>query len=396
MRILVTANHGDIFSPKEGGDVRRHFLILELSKQNDIIALESDRYYSSYNKCESKIPIKNIRFFKEFYLFGKPLPMFTDLNLSFISNLLKIIRKDEVDLIQVSFPVGIVGAKLLLKIIGKDIPIVYDSHNVESDIVKITKRIPRSIKPIFIIYTYFLEYAAVKSSNLILAVSEKDKLNFLKKYKVNPKKLVVIPTGAKVRNQRSNEVDRNKTKKIFGIDKDEIVVMFHGTYAYPPNQEAIKLIEDYLAPESLRYKKNIRFVIAGHGVPKLERSNIKFVGFVDNLDQLLCAADIAIVPDTKKRTTGTTRVKLLEYLGFGLPVVATKTGIEGVDITNGVHAIVTDDVNQEFVEAIKYLADNEQERRRIGENAQKLIEDNYSWEKIGEKLNELYRNLLQV
>ena len=69
--------------------------------------------------------------------------------------------------------------------------------------------------------------------------------------------------------------------------------------------------------------------------------------------------------------------------------------IEGINAIKGEHAIVVDDVNEEFIDAIKYLIDNEQERERIGANARRLAEEEYDWDKIGEKLDKLYKTILE-
>ncbi len=43
------------------------------------------------------------------------------------------------------------------------------------------------------------------------------------------------------------------------------------------------------------------------------------------------------------------KLKVLDYMAVGLPIVATKKGAEGLDLVNGKHAIIVNDVNEEFV-----------------------------------------------
>ena len=121
-------------------------------------------------------------------------------------------------------------------------------------------------------------------------------------------------------------------------------------------------------------------------LPKNVNPNVK------DLYPLLHAADLAIVPI---RGGGGTRLKILDYMGVGLPIVTTKKGIEGINVKNGEEAIIVDDVNEKFVDAIKYLIDNKQEREKIGANARRLAEEEYDWDKIGEKLDKLYREILE-
>ena len=150
-------------------------------------------------------------------------------------------------------------------------------------------------------------------------------------------------------------------------------------------------IKNYIAQEIMKVDKDILFVIAGLGVPFFEDENIKSVGFVEDIYSLIHAADLAIVPIL---SGGGTRLKIHDYMGVGLPIVTAKKGIEGINAKNYEHAIIVDDVNEEFIDAIKYLIDNEKERKRIGANARKLAEEEYDWNKMGKKLDGLYKRIL--
>ena len=100
--------------------------------------------------------------------------------------------------------------------------------------------------------------------------------------------------------------------------------------------------------------------------------------------------DIAIVPLT---TGGGTKLKILDYMSIGLPIVTTKKGIEGLNVKNDEHAIIVNDVNDVFIDAIKYLIDNGEERKRIGANARRLAEEEYDWDQIGKKMDDLYKRI---
>ena len=65
---------------------------------------------------------------------------------------------------------------------------------------------------------------------------------------------------------------------------------------------------------------------------------------------MLNSSDIGIVPILHG---GGTKLKIFDYMGVGLPIVTTKKGIEGIEAKNGQHAIIVDDVNEEFINAIK-------------------------------------------
>ncbi|NHW88881.1 MAG: glycosyltransferase family 4 protein [Archaeoglobales archaeon] len=79
-------------------------------------------------------------------------------------------------------------------------------------------------------------------------------------------------------------------------------------------------------------------------MPKFEKDGIKFL---DDIYELLVASDIAIVPILSGSGT---RVKIMDYLNVGLPIVTTKKGIEGIEAENGKHAIIVDDVRYVYVD----------------------------------------------
>ena len=387
MRILATSNHGNTFNPKEGADVRKHNLIMGLAKHNDVIVLEADRY-----SCDNiQVPL-NIKadYFREYYLFGNPLSFLTDFNPSFISKIINVIRNEKVDLIQISFFYGIVVTKLTTLITRKKIPIIYDAHNVHGDTAK---QIPRDehiwpVRYFLLIYIPILERIVVKyAANHIITVSNEDKTSMIEKYGITEEKLTVIPSGAEIIDL-STLNSKNEDKKRLGIENNKIIILFHGTYSYSPNKEAMDLIIDYIAQIIGKEFKNVLFILAGNGTPIFEKMNVKSIGFVEDLYSLLNIADIAIVPILQG---GGTRLKILDYMAFNLPIITTKKGIEGINAKNGEEAVIVDGVNEEFIDAIKYLIDNEQERKGIGSNARKLAEEEYDWNKIGEKLNDLYR-----
>jgi glycosyltransferase involved in cell wall biosynthesis len=113
------------------------------------------------------------------------------------------------------------------------------------------------------------------------------------------------------------------------------------------------------------------------------------LGFVDEIYTLLKSSDIAIVP---LQSGGGTRLKILDYFAVGLPVVTTRKGIEGIAAISQTHALIVDDT-EEFIEALAYLIDHPDERKRLGTNAFELVETQYDWEIIGRRLNELYTGL---
>jgi glycosyltransferase involved in cell wall biosynthesis len=176
----------------------------------------------------------------------------------------------------------------------------------------------------------------------------------------------------------------------YGVDPSSKIVIFHGSYSHPPNEEAFRLIKDFIAPKFKELNENVQFVVGGSEVPVLETSNFKSVGFIDNMWKFLSMADIAIVPILRG---GGTKLKVLDYLSAGLPIVTTKKGIEGINAEDNEQVIIVDSVNDDFIDEINYFIENEDEMIRIGQNARKLAENKYDWNKIGDQLNNLLEEI---
>jgi glycosyltransferase involved in cell wall biosynthesis len=389
MRILVTSNHGNTFNPKGGSDIRKHNLVMELCKHNEMMVLESNRYADDQIHVPPNIMIN---YYKEYYFFGKPLSYFTDFNPSFISKIIKMIRSEDVDIIQNSFLQGALAIKFVILIMRRKIPLVYDAHDVVGDTVK---QIPPSLLPypiryFLLIYLPFLERLVTKYTvDHIITTSNEDKNRLIQKYGITEEKINVIPSGSKIIDSKSLG-NRNRIRNDFGVREDEIIVLFHGTYSYYPNKEAFDIIIKYIAP-TIRIKfKNVLFLLAGSNAPVFDSGNVKSIGFVNDLKSLLRIADIAIVPIL--RGSGT-RLKILDYMAFSLPIVTTKKGMEGIEMEDGEEANIVENVDEKFINAIENLINNIDERKRIGKNGQKLLMNKYDKEKIGEQLDILYNSI---
>ncbi|PKL66562.1 MAG: hypothetical protein CVV28_10485 [Methanobacteriales archaeon HGW-Methanobacteriales-1] len=374
-KILCVSPGPNIIDPKTGTDNRMHHLVSQLSKINDVIALIPEQHINR----NISVPFE-VHGFK----LGSS-PYLTDFNVSFLKNLFNLIRKENFDIIHIAFPQGILTSKFMCNLLGSNTIIVYDSHKVEGDAAKEFSNpnlplIKRMAEPYFI---PLLERIAIKLTNHVLAVSDVDKNRFIQKYSLNPEEVSVVPSGIDL--EQISKSKNNDYKK----NDSEIRIIFHGLYSYFPNKEAIDIIIDCISPKIYKMHENAIFLIAGKDVPIFENKNVRSLGFVDSIYSLLKSSDIAIAP---LLNGGGTKLKILDYMGAGLPIVTTPKGIEGIEIIEGNDAIIVNNVDKEFINAIIFLIENYDERKRIGINATKIAK-NYDWKNIGKNLDSLYNHL---
>lgn len=391
MNILAVPSFYGLSSPKAGGQNRFSNLLIELKRNgNNIFLLESEAFF-----CSEDTELAKVYTFKENKIFNREFSTTKDFNPDFISKIAQILKYEKIDLIQFSHLSGIFAVRLILKLSNKKIPIVYDAHNVESDFVfdVIGKsfeysKLSRILIPIYIriLETISCKYLV----DHITCVSSNDQLVFLNRYGLTENKVSVISSGCRVPQLKNK--DRIKTKIDVGFEPDKLVVFFHGSFSHPPNKEAFTIIENQIAPKFKEYN-NVLFILGGSGTSKYKRQNVESIGTINNLHETIYASDIAIVPLT---AGGGTKLKIFDYLSMNLPIVTTEKGAEGIDLEDHINAIICKNVDESFTESLKFLLENESVRLRLGNNARKLAEEKYDWKKIGNKLNNLYFNILEL
>ena len=389
MNILAIPTTVGLSKPQSGGQNRFCNLVNCQAANNRVVVLEPDHLHD-----ERDDGVARVYTYHDIEAFRRKLSIFRDINPDFIHKTARIIRDEEIDLVQITHPSGAMVARILGLLTRRKLTIVYDAHNVESDFIQQTfanhghySALERKIIPA---YTNLLERVSCRHLfDHITAVSDNDAGTFRRRYHLKDGMISVIPSGCNVRSRMSDEA-RNAVREEMGLHPTDIAVFFHGLYTHPPNREGFDLIQTYIAPQFADTDPDVSFVVGGTRVPEFEEANVRSLGFITDI-QNISGADIAIVP---LKSGGGTRLKIFDYMSAGLPIVATKKGIEGIDAENYEHAIIVDDIDEEFIAGIRYLIEHKEERKRIGDNARALAEAKYDWRIIGGKLEDLYRTLV--
>jgi glycosyltransferase involved in cell wall biosynthesis len=80
-------------------------------------------------------------------------------------------------------------------------------------------------------------------------------------------------------------------------------------------------------------------------------------------------------------------------MAMRIPIVSTRVGIEGIECHHGQH-VLTADTAEEFATELIRLLDSQTLREQLANEGRKLVEDHYSWEAIGGKLDAFYRRMV--
>ena len=171
----------------------------------------------------------------------------------------------------------------------------------------------------------------------------------------------------------------------------EPVVLYLGTLSWPPNVEGLQHFLSAVFPLLRQRAPEARFVVAGRGAPGwLERlarrtAGVEFVGPVEDAEPLYRRARVVI---EASRSGGGTRLKVLNALARGLPVVASPEGAEGLEVVAGEHLLIASDT-ESMVEAVRRLVSEDGLWRTLSENGRALVRSHYLAEAAYKPLDEV-------
>ena len=289
-------------------------------------------------------------------------------------------RKEKIDLIQSESPIPVFPSFLVKKLL--DIPLVFDAHNIEQVNVK-----RMGGNSFLVSILNMLEKFCCKVSDAIFVVSSLDQ-RMLVYLGVPRKKIEVIPNSVDI-NIFSPNIDGSAIKRKYNLQY--FTLLFHGALDYPPNVEAVDLLNKNILPAIMEKCPNVCLLVVGKNPPNISNPNIVVTGFVKDLPQYIAAADLGVVPLSKG---GGTRIKILEYMACGKPIVSTKIGSEGIEVENGVDILVSESPDSDFVDLVCKLHEDKELREKLGKNARKKVVNLYNWAKSSKKATVVYQSLI--
>jgi len=207
--------------------------------------------------------------------------------------------------------------------------------------------------------------------------------------KVTGKECSVVP----------NAVDSEGFSRIQKQPHEGMVCLFVGDFTYLTNQDAVKWLADEIISNvkcqmSKQYQmSNVKFLLVGRNptshIKDLASDRITVDDTVEDVRDAYPRADIFLAPI---RIGGGTRLKILEAMAAGLPVVSTTVGVEGLEVRKGKEVLIAD-TPQEFAQKIDRLLKNPSLRDKIGEAGRALVRQKYDWQLSVAKLNKVYESL---
>jgi glycosyltransferase involved in cell wall biosynthesis len=170
------------------------------------------------------------------------------------------------------------------------------------------------------------------------------------------------------------------------VDYSSSDFFFVGAMNWKPNSEAVDILLRDVFPFISSRIPNASLHIAGsymsQDLLQKKAPGLTIHGKVPDVKEFMSSHGIMLVP---MLSGSGVRIKILEAMALGVPVISTKVGFLGLDVVHGEQVLQADSW-EEFIRLAVDLHGDEELRIKLGKNARKLIQEEYNSSRISEKL----------
>jgi glycosyltransferase involved in cell wall biosynthesis len=223
----------------------------------------------------------------------------------------------------------------------------------------------------------------LQQSNACTVPSEQEKQN-LEKLVPESYPIEVIP----------HSLDMDYYHDSYGPPEPQSLV-FTGSFSYYANLDAVRYFLEEIYPDvkNKNPKVNLKIIGSTNGIDinqlPIDKS-ITFTGLLNDVRPEVACSWLSIVP---LRVGAGTRLKIIESMALGTPVISTSKGAEGLDVKHGENIIIADDPI-EFVQAVLSVLESPSLRKKLSEGGLRLVSEKYSSEFMGRKFEDLLKRIV--
>jgi glycosyltransferase involved in cell wall biosynthesis len=266
----------------------------------------------------------------------------------------------------------------------KECAVALNHHNIESHLLQ--RRIGYEGNPLKRAYLameatklrqYEADVAAAFDTHLVVSELDGERLR-----EIRPGvSTTVVANGVDVDYFRSSGATREPGH----------LVMVSGMNWFP-NRDAVLFMIEQIWPRLSAALPDARLTIVGASPPPpvtelaARDPRVRVTGFVDDVRPYMDRAQVYLCP---MRDGGGTRLKILDALSMGVPIVSTTMGLEGIHVAPERDVLVAD-TPEEFVRQIGRLTADAELRTRLSTNGRAFVEEHFAWSAIGRRLRQTF------
>lgn len=270
------------------------------------------------------------------------------------------------------------------------IPIVLVEPTIEFSVYKhyVNTEVPAIFKPIYLFDVLKLRYWERyywKRAGKLFAVSEEDKK--VMQSEIPEIEVGVIPNGI--------DIDFFKEKK--SAKNIPPTMLYVGNFKWMQNVEAVNILVNEVWPKVKESVPDAVLWLVGVNMPVTiveYAKNNKHIKITEGIPDIRDAYKLSSVLVAPIKGPGGTRLKVLEAMASGLPVVSTPVGVAGLGLTPGKHALVAKN-NSEITDMTIRVLKNKEFAGKIGKSGREFVAANFDWKSIVGRLDNIYSELIK-
>ena len=210
-----------------------------------------------------------------------------------------------------------------------------------------------------------------------------DDETFLRKYVTRRQPIEVIANGV--------DLEFFKPNVSFGAKEPQPTILFCGAMDYNPNVDGLRWYFAEIHKQIADAMPGLQMWVVGKDpVPEVKAYSkipgVTVTGGVPDVRPYYQKAWLQVVPI---RIGGGTRLKIVESLAMGTPVVSTTMGAQGLDLQHGHDALLADTEFDFIEETLRCLRDT-QLRQKLVREGQSTVTSRLSWDGLGARLRKIY------
>jgi len=194
----------------------------------------------------------------------------------------------------------------------------------------------------------------------------------------------VVPPAVDVPDDVRDKENKNLHGIVHGVIPKSLI--FTGNFLWLPNKKGALWFLNNVWSDIKKEFPEAKFFIVGKNPSKeilaYKDKDVIITGYVEDIRPWLEQAEISIVPIF---FGGGVRIKILEAMAMGKPIISTSLGAEGIGVFHGKEIFIADN-KKEFIEGIKLLFGDEGVRQKLSKNAKDLIKSKYTFLNLAQKL----------